>query len=391
MGLLDNLKPLSAGQEEMLKALKDKSIEVIGIFGPSGSGKSLFSITYGMDSVLNKDFRRFLIVKPLVNVVSGADLSIEMNKNVYETLIMDYVNDILNTLQMDVNLQDLVNKGLVQFVDLHYLKGRTFDNSLVFIDDIQNIPAESIIEVLIRIGNSSRLIVAGDPVFQRLKKVEKDPSSIIREILLSEEKAKVVDLGLKDIIRPGAKKGLRLLVELMLRSRNLGIEDKKILETILTHAPDADIVTVMDVSKLKNSLNIKGEICPEVIILTKTAGRLIGKGGERIQKIENSLGKKTRTIIFSLDFKEWIRAIHPILWIHKHISEVDFAGPRLRVKINKEEAGAFLGYGGSYIRFVNQIFEELLGIMVEVEQVEMKEEKKEEVEKKKVEEKKKKK
>jgi phosphate starvation-inducible protein PhoH len=294
MGLLDNLKPLSAGQEEMLKALKDKSIEVIGIFGPSGSGKSLFSITYGMDSVLNKDFRRFLIVKPLVNVVSGADLSIEMNKNVYETLIMDYVNDILNTLQMDVNLQDLVNKGLVQFVDLHYLKGRTFDNSLVFIDDIQNIPAESIIEVLIRIGNSSRLIVAGDPVFQRLKKVEKDPSSIIREILLSEEKAKVVDLGLKDIIRPGAKKGLRLLVELMLRSRNLGIEDKKILETILTHAPDADIVTVMDVSKLKNSLNIKGEICPEVIILTKTAGRLIGKGGERIQKIENSLGKKNK-------------------------------------------------------------------------------------------------
>ncbi len=290
---------------------------------------------------------------------------------------MDYINDILNSLQLEVNLTDLMNKGLIQFVDLHYLKGRTFDNSLVFIDDIQNIPAESVIEVLIRVGNNSRLIVAGDPVFQRLKKVKNDSSAIIREILLSEEKAKVVDLGLKDIIRPGAKKGLRLLVELILRGRNLNSEDKKILETILTYAPDADVVTVMDVSKLKDSLNIKGETCPEVIIFTKTPGRLIGKGGERIQKIENSLGKKVRTIIFSLDFKEWIRSIHPIPWIHKHILEVDFAGPRLRVKINKEEGGAFLGYGGSYIRFVNQIFEDLLGIIVEVEQVEVKEEEKE--------------
>ncbi len=68
MGLLDNLKPLTPGQEEMLKVLKDKSIDVIGIFGPSGAGKSLFSITYGIDSILNKDFRRFLIAKMYTNL-----------------------------------------------------------------------------------------------------------------------------------------------------------------------------------------------------------------------------------------------------------------------------------------------------------------------------------
>ncbi len=373
--VLDRLKPLSAGQEAMASALKDSEAEIVGIFGPSGSGKSLFSMAYGVDSIINGMFKRFLIVKPLVNVVSGSGIGVEVGRDVFEGLVLDYLRDLASTLQIEGELDELLRKKSIQIVDLHYLKGRTFDNSLVFIDDIQNMPAESVIEVLIRVGSGSKLIVAGDPVFQRLKRVEKDSSAIIREILLGEERARVVDLGLADVIRPGAKRGLKLLMELILRSRSMSDDERKIANIVHQHAVDADIVTVFDTTKAKETYGVRGEGVPDILIFTKTPGRLIGKGGERIQKIEKDVGKKVRGVELVLDFKEWIRSIHPVTWVYKHVLNADFAGPRLRIKIDKEAAGAFIGQGGSNIRFLEHVLEGLLGIGVEVEQVEARSEK----------------
>ncbi|MDT7888768.1 MAG: PhoH family protein [Desulfurococcales archaeon] len=375
MSILERLKPLSPGQEAMVSALKDPEAEIVGIFGPSGSGKSLFSLAYGIDSVVSNTYRRFLIVKPLVNVVSGMGIGAEVGRDIFESLVMDYLKDLASTLQVESGLEDLLRRKAIEIVDLHYLKGRTFDESLVFIDDIQNMPAESVIEVLIRVGNKSKLIVAGDPVFQRLRRVERDSSSIIREILLGEEKARVVDLGLADVIRPGARRGLKLLMELILRSRGMSEEEKKINSIIQLHAPDADVITVFDASKAKEMYGVKGEGVPDIFIFTKTPGRLIGKGGERIQKIESEVGKKVRGVELVLDFKEWIRAIHPVTWVYKHVIEADFAGPRLRIKIDRDGAGAFIGQGGSNIRFFEHVLEGLIGIGVEIEQVEARAEK----------------
>jgi phosphate starvation-inducible protein PhoH len=375
MSILERLKPLSPGQEAMVSALKDPEAEIVGIFGPSGSGKSLFSLAYGIDSVVSNTYRRFLIVKPLVNVVSGMGIGAEVGRDIFESLVMDYLKDLASTLQVESGLEDLLRRKAIEIVDLHYLKGRTFDESLVFIDDIQNMPAESVIEVLIRVGNKSKLIVAGDPVFQRLRRVERDSSSIIREILLGEEKARVVDLGLADVIRPGARRGLKLLMELILRSRGMSEEEKKINSIIQLYAPDADVITVFDASKAKEMYGVKGEGVPDIFIFTKTPGRLIGKGGERIQKIESEVGKKVRGVELVLDFKEWIRAIHPVTWVYKHVIEADFAGPRLRIKIDRDGAGAFIGQGGSNIRFFEHVLEGLIGIGVEIEQVEARAEK----------------
>ncbi|HWQ17373.1 MAG TPA: PhoH family protein [Sulfolobales archaeon] len=373
MGMvLDRLKPLSAGQEAMLSALRDPEAEIVGIFGPSGSGKSLFSIAYGVDSIISGRFKRFLVVKPLVNVVSGAGIGVEVGREVFEGLVLDYLRDLASTLQIEGDLEELFKRRSIQIVDLHYLKGRTFDDSLVFIDDIQNMPAESVIEILTRVGNRSKMIVAGDPVFQRLKRVERDSSAIIREILLGEEKARVVDLGLADVVRPGARRGLKLFMELILRSRSMSDEERRVASIVPHHAPDADIVTVFDVTKAKETYGVKGEGVPDILIFTKTPGRLIGKGGERIQKIEKEIGKKVRGVELVLDFKEWIRSVHPVTWAYKHIIGADFAGPRLRIRIDREAAGAFIGQGGSHIRFLEYIFEGLLGIGVEIEQVEVK-------------------
>ncbi len=368
--ILEKIKPMSPGQEKVLEAFKDPNIDIVGIFGPSGTGKSLLSLAYGIDQILNNRFNRFYIVRPLVNIISGSTVSSDIGTEIFRSIAIQYLQDLISQYVETEIIDNLIKSEKISFVDLHYLKGRSFDNALIFIDDVQNIPAESVIETLIRVGNGSKLIIAGDPVFQRIRRVERDPSAIVREILLSEERAKVIDLGVNDVVRPGAKKGLKLLIELQLRNKTLSENEIKVSDICRIHAPDADIVTVVDIGSIRDQYGLSKETIPDYLIVTKTPGRLIGKGGERIQAIEKDLGSKVRGLELSLDFKEWIRAIHPVSWVHKHIIDADFAGPQLKVSIDSEGAGAFIGSKGVHIRFVDHVFKTLLGVGVVVEQVE---------------------
>ncbi|ADV65039.1 PhoH family protein [Desulfurococcus mucosus] len=371
------ISPQTPGQEEIVNALSDKRYEIIGLFGPTGSGKSLISILYGVDSVLNNRYKRFIISRPLIDVVSGKELTAADLGDSYYQLASSYIQDITSGVVEWSLIRELMEKGLIVIADSHYLRGRTFDDSIIFLDDAQSIPVESAIEIVMRIGRNSRLIIAGDPVFQRTVG-SRDSASMLREILLGEDSAKVIDLGLKDIVRPGARRGIKLLLESRMRARVLNEAEKQVIDAARVRAPDADIVTVVEFVELKKHHGITGEGSPDAVIIVKEGyiGRLVGKGGERITGIEKDTGYRLRAVELSLDFKPLIRAIHPVSWIHKHIVDADFAGPNLAVKVTSEGYGAFVGQKGSHIRFLEDVMKKLLGVGVRAYEVEAKEEKK---------------
>jgi phosphate starvation-inducible protein PhoH len=372
MVVLENLKPLTPGQEEMYKALKDKTYEILGFFGPTGTGKSLFSLAYGIDSIMKNEFSRFIIIRPVVDIVSGQELDISKGPEAFINTMKSYIRDIIGDYIEWIKVESLINEGRIVLADPKYLRGRSFDNSVIFLDDIQLMKPESIIEAVVRVGRNSRLIVAGDPVFQALREVGHDPAAVIREVLLSEEKSYVVDLGIKDIVREGAKRGLRFLLEYKLRSRALTEEEKHVYDVTKAKAPDADIITVIDLAEPKKIYEITQEYVPDALIIVKQGhmGRLIGRGGERINSAEKELGKKLRGAELNLDFKEMVRAVHPTSWIWKHIPEVDFAGPSLQIKVYEDTVGATVGQRGTYVKFLDTIFKRLFGVGVRVVAVE---------------------
>jgi len=364
--LFEKLTPMSPGQEEMKKAFQNMNYEVIGLFGPTGTGKSLFSTLYGIDAVLTGKFKRFIISRPVVDVVTGKELTAVDLGQMYYDIAINYLRDILEGFIEWGEVEKLIREGKIVFADTHYLRGRTFDNAVIFLDDAQSIPPESSIEILMRIGRNSRFIVAGDPVFQKPQGVERDGASIVREVLLGEETAKVVDLGLKDIIRPGARRGIRLLMETRMRNRRLSDTEKNIMDIARVHAPDADIVTVVEFIDEKKQFQIEAEGVPDALIIVKEGylGRLIGRGGERIESMEADTGLRLRGIELTLDFKPLIRAIHPVNWIHRHIADIDFAGPDLAVKVYSEAFGAFVGQKGFHVKFIDAVLRKLMGVGV---------------------------
>jgi len=367
ISIWDKIKPLTPGQEEMYNALNDKNYEVLGFFGPTGTGKSLFSLAYGIHNVLTNGYKRFIIIKPVVDITTGEEITIAKSPEAFMGIVKSYMQDVIGVIVDWNQVEGLIGSKIV-IADPHYLRGRTFDDSIVFIDDIQLMKSETIIEAIVRVGRNSRLIVAGDPVFQALREVQSDPAALIREVLLSEEKSRVVDLGIKDIVREGAKRGLRFLLEYKLRSRAMSDEEKKIFDIIKAKAPDADIITVVDVAQYKQKYEISSEHVPDALIIAKQGhlGRVVGKGGERINSAEKELNKKLRAVELNLDFKEFVRALHPTAWIWKHIDEVDFAGPNLQIKIYEDVVGAAVGQKGSYVRFLDAVMRKLIGVGVRI-------------------------
>jgi phosphate starvation-inducible protein PhoH len=365
--VMGKIKPLTPGQEEMYKALTDKSYEVLGFFGPTGTGKSLFSLAYGVHCVLTGEYRRFIIIKPVVDITTGEEITIAKASAAFIEAVKNYMQDVLGGIVEWSQLEGLLGSK-VMIADSHYLRGRTFDNAVIFIDDIQLMKPEAIIEAIVRVGQNSRLIVAGDPIFQALRDVQSDPAALIREVLLSEEKSHVVDLGIKDIVRDGAKRGLRFLLEYKLRARTMNDEEKKIYDIIKAKAPDADVVTIVDVTAYKQSYEVSSEHVPDALVIAKQGhlGRVVGKGGERINLAEKELNKKLRAVELNLDFKELVKALHPTAWIWKHIEEVDFAGPNLQLKIYEDVIGAAVGQKGAYVRFLDAVMRKLLGIGVRI-------------------------
>jgi len=371
---LDVIKPLSPGQEELLNVLKDKSYNIIGVFGPTGTGKSLLSIAYGISEVIKGNYKRFIIARPLIDIVSEREVTaIELGKLYYE-LTAAYIRDILSEFIEWSTVESLIKEEKVLLVDIHFLRGRTFDDTIIFLDDAQSVPPESSLELLMRMGNNSKMIIAGDPVFQKNPEVLVDGATLLREALIGEDNAAVVDLGIKDVVRIGAKRGIKLLLEVRMRKRKLNELETKIYDAAKTYAPDADIVTVVEFLEEKRKFEIASEHTPDALIIVKEGhlGRLVGRGGERITKLEGEVGLRIRGIQLTLDFKELVRAIHPVSWIHKHVVDADFAGPNLVFKVRSSEFGPFVGQKGFYVKFMDSVLRKLIGVGARALEVEEK-------------------
>jgi len=370
--LLNTIKPLSPGQEAVKNALLSKEYTIVGIFGPTGVGKSLLALAYGIDAVREGKYRRLVIVRPVIDVTTGEELTVaKAGKQFYE-LSKQYIIDVLGNFVKWSEIDAMVNEGKITFADSHYLKGRTFDDSVVFIDDAQTLKIESLIEALIRVGRNSRLIVAADPIFQALRGKGRDASSVLRDILAGEPKAIVVDLGVKDIVREGAKMGLRLMMEYMLRTRKLKESEAKVLEAIRVRSPDADVITVLDLLDYMRKTEISPEHVPRFLVIVKKGhmGRLVGRKGERITAVEKDVDARVRGVELDVDLTELIRAVHPISWIWKRVEDVDFKGSYVAITIDENFFGSFMGRKGNYVRFLEYVMRELFGIGVRVIPVE---------------------
>jgi len=166
------IKPLNTEQRFALELLLNKDISLVTLVGLAGSGKTMLALASALQQTLEeKVYRRMLIARPVIAV--GHDLGFlpgtkeEKLTNwmgaIYDNLsyLLEKPKGSLDTSDMDIQM--LIEEGLLEIEAVTYLRGRTLPGLLIIIDDSQNLTPHEIKTIISRAGQGAKIILTGDP------------------------------------------------------------------------------------------------------------------------------------------------------------------------------------------------------------------------------------
>jgi len=154
------LSPKNASQMEALKIIKNNQISFL--IGAAGTGKTYLSVMCAIEWLLKGFYDKVILTRPVVE--AGEKLGSLPGS--YTEKISPYMDPIFNTIgkYMSKNLYNgLMTDGKIEVKPLAYMRGTTFDNSIIICDEFQNASNDQLLMVLTRIGENSKIIITADP------------------------------------------------------------------------------------------------------------------------------------------------------------------------------------------------------------------------------------
>ena len=197
--------PKTPGQCKYMLALRSPKPIVIGT-GPAGSGKTLLACQVALEHVSKIQRPNIVLTRPIVTVDEDmgylpGDMDQKMEpwtKPMYEIF-----GQFFNRNQMD---------RFITVEPLGYMRGRTFNNTLIIADEMQNATPNQVKMLLTRVGEGTKLIITGD-----LEQSDLGPENGLQDLIYKMQCQDLeyiihVGMGDEDIVRhPAVKEVLRLL------------------------------------------------------------------------------------------------------------------------------------------------------------------------------------
>jgi phosphate starvation-inducible protein PhoH len=196
---LRQIKPLREPQRQVFESFFENHLL---LHGYAGTGKTFIALYLGLKEVLEYNkYHKVIIVR---SAVQGRDQGFmpgnEQEKMGYfEAPYRDNTNDLCGRGDAyDI----LKNRGCIEFMSTSFLRGITLNNSIVLVDEVQNMTFEELDGITTRVGNNSKLVLCGDFRQTDLKK-EKERSGLINymKILDMMKGIEHVEFQKEDIVR----------------------------------------------------------------------------------------------------------------------------------------------------------------------------------------------
>jgi len=172
------------------------------LHGSAGTGKTFISLYLALNSILTKnDFYKLAIVRSIVPTRDVGFLPGDLDRKieVYELPYKQIVNDLFHRGDA---YEILKKKRKIEFLSTSFIRGITFDNTIVLVDEVQNMSFHETDSVMTRIGNNCKIIFCGDFRQSDLKKMdERQGLHNFMEILSGMKQFQHIEFEQKDIVR----------------------------------------------------------------------------------------------------------------------------------------------------------------------------------------------
>lgn len=154
------IKPRNASQSTYLSALKKGDV-VFGL-GPAGTGKTYLAAAFAIEQLALKRVSRIILTRATVPI---AGERIGFLPGTMEKKMDPWVAEIFDIFRGHLGaerVKSMLSEGKIVIVPFAFMRGRTFKDSIVLADEIQNATPSQAKALVTRIGENTRLFINGD-------------------------------------------------------------------------------------------------------------------------------------------------------------------------------------------------------------------------------------
>jgi len=153
--------PRNRSQEKYILELLDDTKNIVFGIGPAGTGKTLLACQTAVKAFLNGDVEKIVVTRPAVS----ADEDLGFLPGTLEEKMAPWTRPIFDVFReyfYSNEIESMISEGVIEISPLAYMRGRTFKNSYIIADEMQNATPNQMKMLLTRIGTGSSMIVTGD-------------------------------------------------------------------------------------------------------------------------------------------------------------------------------------------------------------------------------------
>ncbi len=153
--------PRNKNQETyVLKLLEPGKDIVLGI-GPAGTGKTMLAVQAAVKSFFEREVDKIIVTRPAVS----ADEDLGFLPGTLEEKMAPWTRPIFDVFREYFyanEIESMIKEGVIEISPLAYMRGRTFKDSYIIADEMQNATPNQMKMLLTRIGQGSKMVVTGD-------------------------------------------------------------------------------------------------------------------------------------------------------------------------------------------------------------------------------------
>ena len=154
--------PRNLSQENLLASLENPEKYVTFAVGPAGTGKTLIATLHAIKCFKQGLVEKIVITRPNV-AVDDRDIGYlpgDILKKM--TPWMMPVLDVFAEFYTQIEIQTMLEENIIEMVPIAFIRGRTFKNAYILVDEAQGTTPNSLLSILTRIGEGSQMVVTGD-------------------------------------------------------------------------------------------------------------------------------------------------------------------------------------------------------------------------------------